>query len=105
MTGNILNLLEELLAIYSLVDHLERCELFSDFQYGFNSSRSTAVLLPVVSDSIARALSMSGATQAVVFDISKAFNWVWHVGLLHKLKSYGISGQIFSLIWSFLSNR
>ena len=26
-------------------------------------------------------------------------------GLLHKLKSYGISGQIFGLISSFLSNR
>ena len=30
---------------------------------------------------------------------------VWHGGLLHKLKSYGISGQIFGLISSFLSNR
>ena len=29
---------------------------------------------------------------------------MWHAGLLHKLKSYGISGQIFCLI-SFLSNR
>ena len=29
----------------------------------------------------------------------------WHAGLLHKLKSYGISGQIFGLISSFLSNR
>ena len=33
------------------------------------------------------------------------FDRVWHAGLLHKLKSYGISGQIFSLIFSFLSNR
>ena len=30
---------------------------------------------------------------------------VWHAGLPHKLKSYGISGQIFGLISSFLSNR
>ena len=30
---------------------------------------------------------------------------MWHAGLLHKLKSYGISGQIFGLIFSFLSNR
>ena len=37
--------------------------------------------------------------------ISKAFDRVWHAGLLHKLKSYGISGQIFGLISSFLSNR
>ena len=88
-----------------IVDHLEKCGLFSDFQYGFRSSRSTADLLTVVSDKIARAFYRSGTTRAVALDISKAFDRVWHAGLLHKLKSYGISGQIFGLISSFLSNR
>ena len=88
-----------------IVDHLEKCGLFSDFQYGLRSSRSTADLLTVVSDRIARTFNRSGATRAVALDISKAFDRVWHAGLLHKLKSYGISGQIFGLISSFLSNR
>ena len=78
---------------------------FRDFQYRFRSSRSTADLLTVVSDRIARAFNRSGATGTVALDISKAFDRVWHAGLLHKLKSYGISGQIFGLISSFLSNR
>ena len=47
----------------------------------------------------------TGTTRAVALGISKAFDRVWHAGLLHKLKSYGISGQIFGLISSFLSNR
>ena len=88
-----------------IADHLEKCSLFSDFQYGFRSSRSTAGLLIVVSDRIARAFNRSGATRAVALDISKAFDRVWDAGLLHKLKSYGISGQLFGLISSFLSNR
>ena len=88
-----------------IADHLEKCGLFCDFQYGFRSSRSTADLLTVVSDRIARAFNRSGATRAVALDISKAFDRVWHAGLLHKLKSYGVSGQIFGLISSFLSNR
>ena len=33
---------------------------------------------------------MSGATQAVALDISKAFDRVKNAGLLHKLRSYGI---------------
>ena len=41
-------------------DHLEKCGLFCDFQYGFRSSRSTADLLTVVSDRIARALTGLG---------------------------------------------
>ena len=45
------------------------------------------------------------ATCAVVLYIFKAFDRVWHAGLLHKLKSYGVSCQIISVISSFLSNR
>ena len=78
---------------------------FSDFQYGFRSSRSTADLLTVVSDTIARAFNRSGATRAVALDISKAFDRVWHAGLLNKPNFYGISGQIFGLTSSFLGNR
>ena len=58
-----------------------------------------------MSNTIAKTFNRSGATRAVALDISKAFDRVWHAGLLHKLKSYGISGQIFDLISSFLSNR
>ena len=45
-----------------IVDHLEKCGLFSDLQYGFRSSRSTADLLTVVSDRNSRAFNRSGAT-------------------------------------------
>ena len=95
----------EKLANNRIVDHLEKCGLFSDFQYGFRSSRSTADLLTVASDIITRAFNRSGATRAVALDVSKAFDRVWHASLLRKLKSYGISGQIFGLISFFLSKR
>ena len=85
-----------------IVDHLEKCDLFSDFQYGFRSSQSTADLL---TDRIARDFNRFGTTHVVALDTSKAFDRVWHAGLLHKLRSYGISDQIFGLISSFLSNR
>ena len=61
----------------SIVDHLEKCGLFSDFQYGFRSSQSIADLLTVVSDRIGRAFNRSGATWAVALDISKAFDRVF----------------------------
>ena len=59
-----------------IVDRQEKCGLFSDFQYGFRSSGSTADLLTVVSDRIARAFNRSGATRAAALDISKAFERV-----------------------------
>ena len=87
-----------------IVDHQEKYGLFSDFQYDFRSSRLTSDLLTVVSHRIARAFNRSGATRAVALDISKYFDRVWLAGLLHNLKSYGISGQIFD-ISLLLSNR
>ena len=58
-----------------------------------------------MSDGIARAFNTSGATRAVALDILKSFDRVWHAVLLHKLKYYGISGQIFFFFSSFFSNR
>ena len=59
----------------------------------------------VVSDRIVRALNRPETARGVELDISKTFDRVWHAGLFHKLKSYGILGQIFGLISSFLSNK
>ena len=79
--------------------------LFYDFQNGFRSYLSTADLLTIVSDRIAKSFIRSGVTQAVALDIFKAFDRVCHASLLHKLNFYGMSGQIFGLISSFLSYR
>ena len=59
-----------------IADHPENCYPFSDFQYGFRSSRSTADLLTVASDRITRAFNRTGATRAVALNISKAFDRV-----------------------------
>ena len=84
-----------------IVDHLEKFGLFSDFQDGFRSFRSTAdQLLTVASDRIPRVFNRSRAIQAVALDdICKVFDSVWHASLLYKPKSYGISGQVFGLFF------
>ena len=38
-------------------------------------------------------------------DLSKAFDRVWHDGLLFKSKQKGVSENLFQLITSFLSGR
>ena len=43
--------------------------------------------------------------QSVYLDISKAFDRVWHEGLIFKLRRCGVGGQLLSLICSFLADR
>ena len=64
----------ENLAISRLNDHLKKCGLSGDSEYGFRSSWSIAEFLTVASDIIARAFDRSGATLAIALDASKAFN-------------------------------
>ena len=87
-----------------IVDHIEKCSLFSGFQYGFRSSWSTGNLLTVVSDRIVRAFNWCGTTRTVALAISKAFERVWHAHLLNKRKSFEIPSQTFGFISSFFNN-
>ena len=54
---------------------------------------------------IIKALDSTFEARAIALDISKAFEQVWHKGLLCKLSSYGISGRVHSIIKSFLTGR
>ena len=43
--------------------------------------------------------------RGVFLDISKAFDKVWHAGLVFKLKSYGVEGELLLLLKNYLQNR
>ena len=66
----------------SLIKHLDSTGLFSDLQYGFRTLRSTADILTVLSERIYNSMDAGGETRAIALDISKAFDKVWHAGLL-----------------------
>ena len=43
--------------------------------------------------------------RSVYLDMSKAFDKVWHEGLIFKLKQNGIDGNLLTLLTDYLSNR
>ena len=44
-------------------------------------------------------------TRSIFLGMSKAFDKVWHKGLLFKLKTYGVEGNLLNLLSNYLHNR
>ena len=90
-----------------IYEHLTDNQLITPNQSGFRPGDSTIYQLLYITHSIHTAFEeySSRETRAVFLDISKAFDKVWHEGLIFKLKSNGISGPLLVLIDSYLSNR
>ena len=91
----------------SLYSYLESNNILSKSQSGFRKGDSCISQLLAITHEIYSNFDAypSLETRGVFLDISKAFDKVWHEGLLYKLKSYGISGPLLILIKSFLANR
>ena len=88
-----------------LYNHFVSHNLIYCKQSGFLRGHSTVFQLIDIFDQIARSLDDKTVTCMVFCDISKAFDRVWHQGLLFKLKENGISGNLLKWIESYLSNQ
>ena len=89
----------------ALYDHLVKNNLLSKHQFGFCKGRSCISQLLVVIQEWMSCIDKDVPTDAIYLDFSKAFDTVPHKKLIHKLKGYGISGNILSWITDFLSGR
>ena len=79
--------------------------LLSKNQSGFRPGDSTIYQLLSITSTIYQNFENYDETRAVFLDISKAFDKVWHEGIIFKLKCNGISGSLLNFFQSYLSNR
>lgn len=84
---------------------IEQHNCIQDFQFGFRPQLSTTHQLARVTHEIKNALDLKQSTGVILFDGEKAFDTVWHEGLLHKLFSLNFPVYIVKIIQSFLCNR
>ena len=82
-------------------------KLLNPNQSGFRPSDSSVNQLLAIALEIFEAFDCNPPLEvrSVFLDISKAFDKVWHKGLLYKLKSLGISGELYNLLQNYLSGR
>ena len=88
-----------------IYNYLTTNNLLTPFQSGFIKGDSTVNQLTCLYNDICQAMDEGKEVRAVFCDISKAFDRVWHRGLITKLSSFGICDSLLNWIISYLSNR
>ena len=90
-----------------LYNFLLQEELLNPNQSGFRPFDSCVNQLIAITHEIFKAFNCTPSLEvrSVFLDASKAFDKVWHEGLLYKLKSMGISGDLYNLLEHYLSDR
>ena len=97
--------LMERVIVSDLSTHFDNSKILNNSQHGFSFGKSTLTnLLESITDWTLAIDNKRTQTVAYV-DFSRAFDTVSHPKLIYKLKLYGISGCLLSLISDFLSNR
>ena len=99
--------ISEKIIFNNLYSYLNANNLITKNKSGFRPGDSITNQLLYLVNEIHEAFEdpKSLEVRAVFLDISKAFDKVWHDGLIFKLKQNGISGRLLKLFENYLHNR
>ncbi|GFX75376.1 RNA-directed DNA polymerase from mobile element jockey [Trichonephila clavipes] len=101
----VLSKLAEKLILTRLNDHLTNNNILIPQQHGFRPRLSTSHQLLRVVEYVKTGYKDKKYTGAIFLDIQKAFDRVWHVGLIFKLIKFNTPPPLILIINSFLTNR
>jgi hypothetical protein len=93
----------ERLVYKHIYNYLIDNNLITSRQSGVTPGDSAVNQLLYITNEFGRALDEGKEVRVVFCDISKAFDRVWHKGLLRKLESIGIRGSLLSWVNNYLS--
>lgn len=86
-------------------DHVSTNNILPPEQFGFRKGHSTAHQLFRVVNIIKKNKSVAKSTVMGLLDVEKAFDNVWHDGLVYKLYRYNFPNYLIKIIQHYLKNR
>lgn len=95
----------EKIVFKNLFNFLRENNIISPHQSGFQPGDSTTNQLAYLYHVFCQALDSKKDMRIVFCDISKAFDRVWHRGLLFKLSKIGVKGKLLDFFKDYLTNR
>ena len=96
--------MEKILFKY-IFNYTQEHNILSKNQSGFQPRDCTVNQLVEIYNIVISNLDQGKDVRFVFCDISKAFDKVWHKGLLFKLEKYGFKGDILGWIENYLHDR
>ena len=97
--------IQERIAFKNLYNHLHENNLLYKYQSGFLPQHSTVFQLIDIYHNICQSFDNHRFSCMVFLDVSKAFDRVWHKGLIFKLKQHGIEGDFLNWLTDYLNGR
>jgi len=104
LLSSISKILERVL-LYRINEHLEEHNIIPSQQCGFRTGRSTSHQLIKVIKTAKENIKSKKSTGMIFLDVEKAFDRVWHNGLLYKMLKLRFPLPLIKTIRSFLSER
>lgn len=95
----------EAIVLDQLKDHEEKEKIFIKQQFGFRSQHSTLQQILRITEKASIGFNKNLSTGLVLLDLEKAFDSVWHDGVIHKLLEAKYPPSLVSLIQSYLTDR
>lgn len=80
-------------------------DILTPHQSGFRPNDSTVNQLLSITSDFYKAVDQGKEVRVVFFDISKAFDKVWHIGLLYKLEKFGVRGELLEWFRNYVHDR
>ena len=95
----------ELILNRRLRNHMEDNDTHNTRQYGFRPHRGTEQAIALAHEEVAQNLATHKQTNIILRDVAKAFDKVWHPGLMYKLLHLNLTTPLTRLLCNFLVDR
>lgn len=100
-----LSKITEKIILNRIKKHEKMHNILIEEQFGFREQRSTVQQLARITNHISNNYNINKSTAMILLDIEKAFDMVWHRGLIYKLHQLGFPLYITKLLINYLRNR
>ena len=97
--------IQERIVFKHIYNFLMENDLLYKYQSGFLPNHSTTNQLIDIYHHICQTYDNNQFSFMVFCDVSKAFDRVWHKGLIFKLKQLGLEGELLQWVSDYLSDR